>query len=233
MRGLRSSAACVARVAVWRGAAARTLALALALTLGLPSARGVADEISPGDAAGIASAEAAYARGSLREANRLFLAALRQPGHERGALVRIHLHLGILAGAMGAERTARSHFAIALALDPALTAPAELAGRDRSRFEQERPARGLSLSVETVSVEGTPALVVRAQNAPPRLVARIEARCGGEALATSPAGRGDPSAVRVSVASAACGGGVDLLALDAHGGVLAREHRAASGPEAP
>ena len=180
----------------------------------------------------IASAEAAYTRGALREANRLFLQALRQPGHERAELVRIHLHLGILAGAMGAERTARSHFAIALALDPTLGAPPELAGRDRSRFEQERPARALSLSVEALSEDTGPALLVRAQNAPPRLVARIEARCGEAALPTTPAGRGDPSAVRVSVGSAACAG-IELLAFDVHGGVLAREHHAASGQEAP
>lgn len=204
-----------------------TLALAVGAASMLSTPRAAADDAS------VLAAEAAYARGALREANRLFLAALREPGHERAELVRIHLHLGILAGAMGAERTARSHFAIALALDPALAAPPELAGRDRSRFEQERPAHGLSLAIEAVSDESGRALVVRPTHAPPRLVARIEVRCGDDVLHASPLSRADPAAVRVTLSSSGCTRGLSITALDVHGGALVRERRAPDGEESP
>ncbi len=177
------------------------------------------------DDGALAAAEAAYARGALREANRLFLASLRQPGHERDALVRIHVHLGILAGATGAERTARNHFAIALAIDPAVATPTELAGRDRSRFEQERPAHGLSVAVERDAEAGASAssFVVRVWHAPPRLVRSIGVRCGEAQLPTTPLGRGSElSAVRVA---ASCPGAVAVTLLDEHGGALLRyEH---------
>jgi hypothetical protein len=181
------------------------------------------------DDGSLAAAEAAYTRGALREANHLFLASLRQPGHEREALVRIHLHLGILAGATGAERTARSHYAIALALDPTLRAPSELAGRDRTNFERERPDHGLSVAVERDDAsEAT--FVVRVWHAPPRLVRRIVVRCGERVIDTTPIGRGsDISAVR---ASTACDQRVGVQLEDEHGGVLLR-HEQASPSEAP
>ncbi|MBN8612325.1 MAG: hypothetical protein J0L92_17145 [Deltaproteobacteria bacterium] len=175
------------------------------------------------DDGALAAAEAAYSRGALREANRLFLASLRQAGHERDALVRIHLHLGILAGATGAERTARTHYAIALALDPTLSAPSELAGRDRSRFEQERPDHGLSVVVER---EGTSELVVRVWHAPPRLVRRVVVRCGDRVIETAPIGRGSEiSAVR---ASTGCDQHVAVQLEDEHGSVLLRHAQASA-----
>jgi hypothetical protein len=204
-----------------------TLAIGLCIASMLGASRVAADDAS------IVAAEAAYGRGALREANRLFLAALREPGHERAELVRIHVHLGILAGATGAERTARNHFAIALAVDPSLAVPSELAGRDRSRFEQERPARALALSVEPSADESGAALVIRASNAPVHLVARIEVRCGSQVLAPSPLSRTDPSNVRVSLGSAACAEGVSITALDGHGGILVRARRGVNGQEAP
>ena len=175
------------------------------------------------DDGALAAAEAAYTRGALREANRLFLASLRQPGHERDALVRIHLHLGILAGATGAERTARTHYAIALALDPTLSAPSELAGRDRSRFEQERPDHGLSVVLEREGPsEAT--FVVRVWHAPPRLVRRVVVRCGERVIETASIGRGSEiSAVR---ASTGCDQHVAVQLEDEHGGVLLRHAQA-------
>ena len=91
------------------------------------------------DASALTRADAAYARGALLEASRAYEAALREPGHDREALVRIHLRLGVTSIARRQERAAQEHFRAALALDPTLSAPAELAPDARARFEALRP----------------------------------------------------------------------------------------------
>ncbi len=176
----------------------------------------------------IASAEAAYARGALREANRLFVAAWHEPGHDRAELVRIHVHLGILAGAMGAERGSSAHFAIALALDPQLATPAELGGRDRARFERARRGAALALHLEAPTHAETGAsfrVEVSVTAAPAGLVRRVELACSGTALpaeATLRAGQLDGATA--TVPAGACGTAdvvIIATALDEFGGVLA------------
>lgn len=198
-----------------------TLALVVMTTLA-----GV--HVSRADAVSIAHAEAAYARGALREANRLFLASLREPGHTREELVRIHLHLGIIAGASGAERTSQAHFAIALAIDPALPVPAELAGRDRSRFEQARPAHPLTLSVEATpgpATAGALSLMLRLAHAPPRGVDHVELACAGTSIPVEPVRRGGTlQGGRASIGPDTCPGAELALvatARNSFGGVLA------------
>ncbi|MFO0712229.1 MAG: hypothetical protein U0353_20430 [Sandaracinus sp.] len=173
------------------------------------------------DDASLRAADAAYTRGALREAERLYEAALAEPGNGRDDLVVIHVHLGILAAAHGAERTARTHFTIALALDPHLPAPSELAGRDRSRFEQERPREGLALeahverAAEGVAAEGVE-VVGHIEHAPAGLVHHLELRCQGASAAVAPVGRDG----RARLHTARCEGPT-IVARESHGGVLA------------
>jgi len=188
----------------------------------------VGTRVSRADGASVASAEATYARGALRAANRLFLASLREPGHTREELVRIHLHLGIIAGASGAERTSSAHFAIALALEPTLPTPVELAGRDRARFEQARPARPLAVSI--VAPAHTPpghpiTIDMELSNAPPHTVDHLELTCGGQSVPVEAIGRGtELRGGRATVSPDTCpGSNVTIVATarNAFGGVLA------------
>lgn len=184
--------------------------------------------VSRADGASVSHAEAAYARGALREANRLFLASLREAGHTRDELVRIHLHLGIIAGANGAERTSSAHFAIALAIEPGLPVPAELAGRDRSRFEQARPERPLAVGISAPAHvhEGAPIEVtLELAGAPPRAIDHLELTCGAVSVPVEPirhGGRLDGG--RATIAADACPGPEVTLvttARNAFGGTLA------------
>ena len=197
-------------------------------------------DVSRADGASIASAEATYAQGSLRAANRLFLASLREPGHTREELIRIHLHLGIIAGASGAERTSSAHFAIALALDPTLATPVELAGRDRLRFEQARPARPLSVSfvAPAHAPPGQPiTITVELSNAPPRAVDHVELTCGGQSVPVEPIRRGgELQGGRATFQPDTCAG-ADLTlvatARNAFGGALGHHEAHVSRGEAP
>jgi hypothetical protein len=179
------------------------------------------------DAPSLAAAEATYARGALREAQRAFQSLLREPSLDRATLARVHLHLGILAGASGAERTASGHFAIALALEPALETPPELAGRDRARFERARQADALAIVAATADAG---AVEARVTGAPPGLVESLTLTCGDEVVATSAPPR--PETLRATVPPEHCAV-VHVTARDVHGHVLAhREVPRGRAPEA-
>jgi len=104
----------------------------------------------------------------------------------------------------------------------------ELAGRDRSRFEQARPARPLTVSIPAPAPvpPGTPIVIhVELAHAPPRAVDRLELTCGGVSVQVEPIRRGGELAgARASLGPDTCPGSDVVLvatARNAFGGTLA------------
>lgn len=195
--------------------------MVLVVVVGLTAFASIATAQEPSS---LALAESAYRRGALRDARRRFEATLVEPGHERDELVRIHYVLGLLTYASGGSPD--EHFAVALALDPTLATPSELAPADRARFEALRPAHALMLELELPSQvapdEGFLVACVVA-HAPRGLVDAVIVRAAG--LETS----GASDRITLEVPAGTFGDEsltVTATALDEHGGVLARTERA-------
>ena len=90
-------------------------------------------------AAQLEDAERAEREGRLIDTDQAYRSALDAGGLAASDAARAHLRLGVLARALGADPSeAARHFAIALAIDPTLDAPAELPPEERARFESQR-----------------------------------------------------------------------------------------------
>ena len=172
------------------------------------------------------SARAAYAAGEVEGALRAYTDALATPGNGPGELAEIHFHLGVLHAALGDGEASRRAFAAALAIDATLTAPDELSPAQRMGFDHARAARAAGPMELRVEVRGRDRdrhalrLRVRAANAPPDLVARIEVRDG--AVSDDVLGAADVDAAGAIVVTVPCAGvcPLSLVALDTHGGRL-------------
>jgi tetratricopeptide (TPR) repeat protein len=183
----------------------------------------------------------AYRAGQLDVALERFGEALRAPGNGPAELAQIHLHLGILRTSLGDLPAARRAFEVALALDPDLEAPRELAPASRAAFEEVRAASAGERLVVEVRATGeasrsrqTP-LSVAAARAPAGLVARIDIEAGPEggpvSWTTSVSGPG-PAAVELPPAAWADAASLRLnaAARDEHGGLLASASTVLAAP---
>lgn len=129
-----------------------------------------------GEQATLEDALGAYSRGELDQALEGFELALSRGGNSADQLVDIHVHLGVLRGASGDVDAARRAFEVALALDPMLSAPAELGGQLRSVFDDIRGARSgrrMAMSLRIID-ETSVELVVT--SAPLGLVSTLQIR---------------------------------------------------------
>jgi hypothetical protein len=162
-------------------------------------------------------AREAYESGALGEAVQRFERALRTPGNSTETLIEIHLHLGVLRAALGNAQAARAEFDIALALSPELAVPSELPPEQAAIFEQIRSARPGGLrAIAEVEREGERISVrARVENAPAGLVAELH-------LSTQDGWSREVEGERAELALERSAREIEVVALDAFGGVLAR-----------
>lgn len=171
----------------------------------------------------------AYQAGELDVALERFEQALRAPGNEPHDLAAIHLHLGVLRGAVGDLTATEQCFAFALAIEPDLEPPPELGGDLRERFTEIRDVRGgqsVTLNLQTPAglTTGTEAAIrLSAEHAPEGLIQalRLSLPDGGWSRTVE-----GTAPVEVSIPTEAWPpeGATRLVAeaLDEHGGVVAR-----------
>lgn len=181
--------------------------------------------------------------GALDRALELFEEALNAPGNEPSDLITIHLYIGMLRGAMGEDQVARRSFEACLALDPSLAEHEEFGPRLQQAFEAvraERAGRVLSVRVNPATIgdqSGGLDVEIAATNAPEGLVAALELIASVESesphLTLRVDGAGPTTVTVPPVAHHNTPIRLDVTALDAHGGVLARESRVISPPPTP
>jgi len=196
--------------------------------------------------AALDEAVAAYEAGNIEVATTLFRAAEQSSRARPADLQRIHRYLGLIHTIIGEAEAAERSFAIALALDPAAEAPAELAPEQRARFEEIRAAsHRLEVNVETVGVasnERDSTLRLTVPNAPPGVVAQFRASAapssGGQPwTATIDAAEAGELSIPAMAWRSAEQLDVTVEALNEHGGVLRSaetrlSHQRGAAPEA-
>jgi hypothetical protein len=172
--------------------------------------------------ADLEDADRAYDEGRIADAQSAYDDALATGELAPPELARVHLRLGTIAGLDGDAEGVDRHFAIALAIDPALAAPPELSAALRSRFEALRgPATRVRVArdgaAHELSVEGAPA----------GLVLTVEAR--GTGWSRRFPWQGEP--IRVSPPDGALP--IEVLVLDPQGNRVAQSGAAAPVAPAP
>lgn len=161
-------------------------------------------------------ADRAYDEGRLADAGLAYDEALATGALDPAALVHVHARLGVLTAMGGQETHAERHFALALALDPALDAPTELDPTLRARFEalrEERDGRRLAVRLEDDGELRT----VTVTDAPPRAVRHVVVR-GAQGYEQRFEWTGEP--LRIDAPEEVLP--LEALALDPHGNRLAR-----------
>jgi hypothetical protein len=155
----------------------------------------------------IGGADRAYDEGRFAEAGRAYEDALATGALDPSGLAHVHLRLGVIAALGGDAALVDRHFVIALAIDPALEAPAELDPARRARFEAMRGERVRVHAERTgIVIEGAPA----------ELALSIEAR--GEGW-----NRRFPwEGTRITIAPPASALPIDVRLVDPHGNGVAR-----------
>lgn len=127
-----------------------TVGAACLLLMGFASAAAAQE---PADR--FAQGEAAYAEVDLEAALTHYQAAWRGGIEDGARLALVHLRLGTLHAMLGRADEARGHFAVAVALDPSLEAPAELPPALRGLFDAAMEARA-PYEVNTEQIEAGP-----------------------------------------------------------------------------
>jgi len=142
----------------------------------------VVGPVSAQDPSPLEAADAAYDEGDLEAAREGYGDALTRPGNTPETIHRIRLRLGIIAAAFGEGDSARTHFRVALALDPNTPPPSELGPPQRVPFEEARDETGpLELELETpagVRDEGPTELLLRASPTLRLLAASVRVSAG-------------------------------------------------------
>ena len=198
----------------------RAQLIALAL-LGLAS---TATAQSP-EAGGVAEADAAYGAGELDRALSFYDRLLSTGGLPASTTAHVHLRIGILRASLEGAQAARSHFALALALDPSLTPPPELGPDAQAVFaalagaQAGRPLR-LRLEHDDAARDAPFRLRIIVEGAPPGAIGslRVEASPLGSTASTGSTPwvqRFDGVPDEVEVAAAAWRG-AGTLALSVH-----------------
>lgn len=120
---------------------------------------------------------ALYREGRVTEAIDALSRWVQSPLDEPAELARGYLQLGALHAATGDASSAERDFAVALAIDPELEAPAELGPSLRGAFDRARAsASAMTLQVRTAVSEHATTLQLELAHAPPGLVVAFRAR---------------------------------------------------------
>lgn len=188
-------------------------AAALPLGAGMAKAQSVVD------------ADALWDEGELRQAREAYRRALDAGGLEPSQTAKAHLRIGIIAAAYGDDETANAAFRRALAIEPALPAPADLSPAQRDVFEEVR-AQSRPIEVRALETERTAERVV--------LTARVT---GGELFgATAALVRDGEQSERLELTTADFGTLTELplaaVAVDEHGNVVALATESVNAPRA-
>lgn len=171
----------------------------------------------------IEEADAHYAATELDQARRAYLQALAASRLGPREVAHAHRRLGTIAAALGDEATARAAFRRALAIQPDLAAPADLAPDQREAFEALRAVvRPLLLHIEETSRDDEEVT----------LAASIE---GGEGLEMHavflhPAAEGDALTLRGLDFETGTELRITAVVRDEHGNGLALERRVIRRP---
>lgn len=202
----------------------RSLQLGAALRRGsLPAIAVLLCVASPARAqSALDAADREYAAGRIAAAGRGYEDALATGDLSPPVLARVHARLGVIA-ALGDDELAARHFALALAIDPALASPSELDDARRARFEAMR-GDGVFVRVERVG----PGLVIDVVGAPGELARTIEVR-GVEWRRRFPWGEGELRTIHPPPSAMP----IEVWLLDPHGNRVARAAYGALPAAAP
>jgi len=177
----------------------------------------------------LTEADRIYDTGDIDGALEAYETALQISGNEVDEVLHIHRRLGLLRAATGNTAQARTHFAIAIAINPEASAPSELSPENRVIWDEMRSQqRPIALELRCPEAnEGAHArLEVAVSNTPAGAVRSLRIFVGTATdirWETRVSGVGPHSVLMPpSIWDGAQAVTVRLQALDPHGGVIAQ-----------